>query len=207
MAELSSCALILLAAGASRRMGRMKQLLPIGDRPLLRCATEAAVASGVGAVVVVLGANVGEVRPCLAGLAVHLVVNEDWAEGMGSSVRAGMRALDSLPDHPGSVIIALADQPHFSASHVTRLLDAHRKTDKSIVASRYEGKLMPPVFFSGVHFASLQTMRGEAGARELLKTNAEDVAAVEADDLVDLDTAADYEKFLKKKPATGSAPE
>ena len=207
MDEFPSSALILLAAGSSRRMGQMKQLLPINDRPMLRRAAEAAVASGIGAVIVVLGANAGEVRPCLTGLAVHIVVNEGWEEGMGSSVRVGMKALDSLPIHPGSVIVALADQPNISASHVTRLIDAHRKTNKSIVASRHEGKLMPPVFFSETHFPSLQAMQGDVGARELLKANAHEVFAVESGDLGDLDTIADYENFLKKGPEAGSASE
>jgi molybdenum cofactor cytidylyltransferase len=200
MADLASCALLLLAAGSSSRMGKPKQLLSVGGRSLIRGAVDAAIDSGIGTVIVVLGANADKIQPALAGLPVHTVVNDDWKEGMGSSVRSGMAKLDALLNQPQGVIIALADQPGFSAGHVIRLLETHRGTGKSIVASRYAERLSPPVFFTPGYFAALRTLQGDSGARALLQAHSPEVGFVEAGDLGDLDTPDDYTDYLKRQP-------
>ena len=169
MAELSSSALIILAAGSSSRMGRPKQLLPVGGCPLLRRVAEACVGSGIANVIVVLGSNAEEIRPALAGLSVHIVVNENWPEGMGSSVRAGMTMMASVMPAAKGVVIALADQPKFSTRHITRLFDAQRETGGSIVASRYKEKLSPPALFAQVYFPALRALQGDTGARSLFQ--------------------------------------
>jgi molybdenum cofactor cytidylyltransferase len=87
MPDIFSCALLLLAAGGSSRMGRPKQLLPIGNRPLLRYVVEASRSPFVAPVIVALGANVAEIRPCLNGLPARVVVNQRWVKGLGASAR------------------------------------------------------------------------------------------------------------------------
>ena len=160
--------------------------------------------SGVGPVIVVLGANAGEIRSCLEGLDVHVVVNTNWEEGMGSSLRAGMEALGVILPVAKSVIVALADQPGFSRRHLSALLEAQRKTGRSIVASRSGEKFLPPVFFAAVHFPELRILRGDSGARTVLQRYAPELAVVEVSDPGDLDTPADYEDFLRRH---ASAPE
>jgi len=199
MAESFSCAIMVLAAGASTRMGQPKQLLPVGDLPLLRQVVEEAVGSLAAPVIVVLGAHAAEIRPTLGGLAVHVVVNEGWAEGMGSSVRVGMEALAQLAPEAGNVIIALGDMPNFSATHLTRLIEACRQTGRSIVATEHGGRLMPPALFAGGHFPALRASHGDAGARALLQAHADEVARVPAAELFDLDTQADYAAYLKQR--------
>jgi molybdenum cofactor cytidylyltransferase len=203
MAEIGPSALVLLAAGSSTRMGQPKQLLAIGDRPLLRHVVEASLCAPLEKVVVVLGANAAEIRPSLNGLPVDVIVNDGWAEGMGSSVRAGIQALGSLVPNVKGVIIALADQPGFSADHIARLLEAQQRTGRSIVASRCGRKLMPPAFFSSVHFPALLALQGDAGARALFQSQSGEVAEIEADNLDDLDTPAEYASYLKQNTAAG----
>ena len=194
-----SCGLVLLAAGASTRMGRPKQLLPMyGGRPLLRQMAESALIEPVSHVVVVLGANAVEIAPSLDGLPVRLVVNAGWAEGMGSSLRCGMDALLAAAPAVHSVIVALGDQPDILTGHVAKLIEAQRTTGRTIVASECDGVRGPPVLFAAKHFPALRTLQGDAGARALLKAHAIEVATVTLAAARDLDTPADFAAYLEK---------
>lgn len=197
MSEAFSCALLVLAAGGSRRMGRPKQLLPVDGQPLLRHVVKTVLSAPVSPVIVVLGARAAEIAPCLDGLAVQVATNEHWAEGMGSSLRAGLLALTAHRPVPAGVIIVLADQPDFSARHLADLLETHRTTGKPVVASAADGVLRPPALFAAAWFPRLLELRGDAGARALLQAQPESVATVPLASPADLDTPADYEQFLR----------
>ncbi len=195
MAENDPCGLVLLAAGASTRMGRPKQLLPVGGRSLVRLAAEAALAAPVSPVVVVLGARAGEIAPALDGLRAHAVINEAWAEGLGTSIRAGIRAALQLDPALAAVIIALADQPGVSAEHLSLLVAIRRETGRSIVASESDGIAQPPALFTAAWFSRLLALQGDAGARALFKEQPANLALVPLPDAADLDTPGDYERF------------
>jgi molybdenum cofactor cytidylyltransferase len=194
-----SCGLILLAAGASTRMGRPKQLLPVHGKPLLRHMVESALAEPVSPVVVVLGANATEIAPCLDGLPVRIVINADWAEGMGSSLRRGMKELTEITPTAISVIIALADQPDIFAGHITKLIEVQRMTSQPIVASECDGVCGPPALFTDKFFSSLLALHGNAGARSLLQAHPDEVATIPLPQARDLDTLADYSEYLGRQ--------
>ena len=199
-----SCALILLAAGASTRMGRPKQLLPMyGNRPLLRQVVESALVEPVSPVIVVLGANAAEIAPSLDGLPVRITVNAGWAEGMGSSLRRGMEELAKCSPPADHVIVALADQPDILTGHLAKLIETQRATGRPIVASECEGVRGPPVLFAAKYFTALQALRGDAGARALLREHAHEVAAVPLLAARDLDTPTDYAVYLTQNPNNG----
>lgn len=195
MAENHPCGLVLLAAGASTRMGRPKQLLPVGGRPLVRHAAEAALAAPVSPVVVVLGAHAGETAPVLDGLRTHVVTNDNWRDGMGTSIRAGVRAALRLDPALAAVIIALADQPGVPAKHFSRLITTWREYDRSIVASESDGIAQPPALFTAAWFSRLLALQGDVGARILLMEQRANLALVSLADAADLDTPRDYERF------------
>lgn len=184
-------------------MGQPKQLLPVDGRPLLRRAGDEAVASSLDPIVVVLGANAPEIRSCVDDLPVRVVLNAEWEEGMGSSVRAGINAVTAFAPDVKGVVIALADQPGFSREHIAQLLDARQRTGKSIVAACSNGRRMPPAYFSAKYFPALRALRGDTGARALFELHETDVSIVEIDGLGDLDTPAEYEAFLKEKVKHG----
>ena len=196
MPEPSSCALILLAAGASTRMGRPKQLLLINGKPLLRHVVDAALAEPMSPIIVVLGANAAEIAPCLGGLPVHIIVNEDWAEGMSSSIRRGLEALAQSAPSADRVIFALADQPDLPRGHLAQLIETQRSTGKSIIASECAGVRGPPVLFTASYFPALLALHGDAGARALLQSHAADVAPVPLASARDLDTPSDYRRYI-----------
>jgi oligoendopeptidase F len=192
------CGLVLLAAGASVRMGRPKQLLEVDGEPLLRRAVQAALATPTRPVVVVLGAHAALIRPVVADLPVLLVENPDWAEGLGASLRTGVRALEAAAPGLDAMVVALADQPHFSAALVGRLLAEQARTGRAIVASRHGDRGGPPALFLRSRFDALRHARGDAGARALLASAAAEVALIDVPDAADLDTPDDYRQYAAR---------
>lgn len=187
---------VLLAAGASKRMGQPKQLLPIAGRPLVAHVAAAALASPAWPVVVVLGADAEKIKPLLAGLPLLIAQNYEWPEGLASSIRTGLVMLENFSQALDAVLIAPADLPAFSADAIMRLVAALRAGPYSIAAARYAGRLGSPALFARVHFAALHALHGEEGARSLLTAHADAVAAVDLPELaLDLDTPGDYERL------------
>ena len=183
---------IILAAGASTRMRTPKQLLEFDGKPLLVRVVEAALASPAWPVVVVLGAQAEKIRPVLAAWPVLVTDNPAWAEGMAASLRAGITTLQQFSRHLDAAVVALCDQPAFSASTITALVDTQKNTGRSIVAARYAGRHGAPALFLAQHFATLSGLTGEEGARALLNGDPAHVAGVDLPDLaLDLDTPAD----------------
>jgi molybdenum cofactor cytidylyltransferase len=187
---------VILAAGASTRMGSPKQLLDIGGRPLVARAAEAALASPAWPVLVVLGSHGDRIRPALARLPVLVVDNPAWAEGMASSIRAGISALRQFSRSIDGALLALCDQPAFSGAAIDRLAAAIRGTGRGIAAARYGGRLGAPALFLREHFAALEALTGEEGARAVINADPGRVAAVDLPELeADLDRPEDYEAW------------
>lgn len=177
-------------------MGTPKQLLELDGKPLLVRAVEAALASPAWPVIVVLGAHAERIRPVLARLPVLITENPAWAEGMAASIRAGVTTLQQFSRHLDAALIALCDQPAFSADTIAQLLATQRTSGRSIVAARYAGRHGAPALFLREHFSSLTSLTGEEGARELLNGDPARIASVELPALaLDLDTPADVAAF------------
>lgn len=195
MPDSSTCALVLLAAGGSTRMGRPKQLLPVHGQPLLRHVTQLALRASVSPVVVVLGANADVIAPCLDGLSVQIAVNPNWSEGLGSSLRCGMEALLTAVPETEVVIVALADQPALPPEHLAQLIARYCQGGCTAVASKIGQEPVPPVLFDRSWFDRLRTLTGDTGARALLHERAAEVATVPLATNTDLDTPEDYRAF------------
>lgn len=174
-------------------MGQPKQLLPLAGRPLLLRTVEAALDSAAWPVVVVLGAEAEKIRPLLARHPVLIAENPAWAEGMASSIRTGIAMLQQFSRSLDAALIALCDQPAFSADTIARLVARQSASGQSIVAARYHGRNAAPALFRREHFAALTALTGEEGARTLLHARPELVASEDLPELaIDLDTPADY---------------
>lgn len=193
-------AILILAAGASARMGSPKQLLNYGGRSLLRLAVESATASVCRPILVVLGAYAEQLYGEFDDLPVRPVINERWAEGMGSSIRTGLEAFDlcgrkSVTD---AVVLMLCDQPFVTAAVINNLVTAFRSNGKGIIASEYGGTLGAPAIFGRKYFAALAALRGTAGAKQFIAAHASDVMRVPfPQGTMDIDTPEDYRQLLR----------
>lgn len=187
--------LIILAAGASSRMGTPKQLLPYRGRSFLSHIVEAAIASICRPIVVVLGANAEQLKPEVSQL-VQVVENPHWAEGMGSSIRVGIEALNTVSQNLEAVAIALCDQPFVSSKIIDQLVAAYRCTDKPIVACEYGETLGVPALFSRAFFPELMALDATQGAKHLIKKYSHKVFPfLFLEGAIDIDTPKDYEQL------------
>ncbi|WP_051663375.1 nucleotidyltransferase family protein [Alicyclobacillus macrosporangiidus] len=192
---------IVLAAGASSRMGQPKQLLRLGGRPLVRIAAQTAVQGGVSPVVVVTGSQHAEVSSALSGLPVSVVHNPDYLCGMASSLRLGVAA---LPAGTEAAMILLGDQPLLPPSLVRALAEAFWAAWSAgslplpIVRPRYDGTPGHPVLFPADLFQELMQIEGDQGARGVLQRHPARVHWVDAENplwALDADTPADWRRI------------
>jgi len=184
-------AAVVLAAGASRRMGRAKMLLPLpGGKSVLAASVEPLLEVGLERVVVVLGGEAERVRR-EAGLPedprVCLVVNERWREGMSTSLRRG---LDAASDAE-ALLVVLGDQPGITAERVRRVVAAYRPGALLVVPIQGT-QPAHPVLFSRKLYGELEALAGDVGAREVVRRHWDEAVRLELPPLADIDTPEDY---------------
>jgi molybdenum cofactor cytidylyltransferase len=203
---------ILLAAGGSSRLGQPKQLLRIGGESLLRRAARVLAASSARPIAVVLGAEREACAAELAGLPVEPVFNPAWAEGIASSIRAGLAAVRRSEPEVEAVLIALCDQPLLTVEIVEALLAAPRAaTGGQAVACAYRGILGVPARFAATLFAELAGLTGDRGARQIIARHASEADAIPfPGGAFDVDAAGDLAPLarlarLAARPGDGSA--
>lgn len=197
---MTRIAAIVLAAGASRRMGGDDKLTRVADgQPLLRKIADAALASRASETRVVLGAH-RETRTAVLGGAVRIVVNENWETGMASSIRAGIESL--APDTDGALIV-LGDMPEVDATLLDALIGGFDPSSGAeIVRPRARsGPVGNPVLFGKRFFPALAELSGDTGAKSVILSNPAAVRDVPADDgvLVDLDTPEAWAAWQRSK--------
>jgi nicotine blue oxidoreductase len=182
----------LLAAGGGRRLGgRPKALLTHHGRPLVEHAVGVLRAGGCARIHVVLGAEAATVRARAELPGCVLVDNPDWAEGMGSSLRAGLESL--IGTDADAALVSLVDQPGIGPEAVARVLAA--RGPGALAAAAYDGRRGHPVLLGAAHWAAVAaTATGDRGARAYLKAHEEAITLVECGDVArpyDIDTEAD----------------
>ncbi len=162
-------AAIILAAGASRRLGQPKQLVGFAGEALLERALRLAKEAGASPVLVVLGANFAPICASIPFKEAIPVFNEKWEQGMATSIHAGLHEADvRAPESVGALVMS-CDQPRLSAEHLRALLHAFAAQDKpTIIASTYAGGYGIPAVFPRSAYPKLHALHGDKGARSLL---------------------------------------
>jgi molybdenum cofactor cytidylyltransferase len=187
---------IVLAAGESSRMGRPKLLLPFFGRTIVECTVENVLGSLVSEVMVVTGSEASRISSLFDSRPVRIVWNDDYAEGMVTSIIAGMRC--ASPDAE-AVLVLPGDQPMISSATINLLLAAFEAGHRGMAIPVYRGRTGHPALFS-LSYRDELINSPDRGARGLIYGHPEDVLRVEVDSpevIADIDTASDYERLMR----------
>lgn len=187
---------IILAAGNSSRFGSPKQLASWGNSNLLQHVIRRARSLVGERVIVVLGASADQIQQELPDDHVTIVINPDWQKGIATSIRTGVCA---LPASAAAAMILLCDQPLLEQTSLRRLAETWQLQPARIVASQYKDTIGVPAIFPASNFASLLTLSGDRGAKQILMQLKDQVLAITIPEAgIDIDTKQDFEHLLEQ---------
>ncbi len=195
----NSTGIILLAAGTSSRLGKPKQLLLYKNKTLLQHGIDIAINTSTTPIILVLGANAHLLQTEVQHKEISVVINNDWEEGMAASIRCGLNKVLAINPGINAVIIMVCDQPFVTQKLLEELVLKYEQTHQPIIASRYQNILGTPALFDKTIFAALLELKGDTGAKKILKENPQWLSVVEfPEGIIDIDTDADYAALLKE---------
>ncbi|MGC1206112.1 MAG: nucleotidyltransferase family protein [Flavobacteriaceae bacterium] len=196
----SKIAVVILAAGASKRMGEPKQLLKWGDSTLITHTIQTALKLKVDTVYVVLGANFKLIENSIAHFPITILNNENWEQGLGESIAFTSKHLQNETYKPEGILFVLADQPFITVSYLKSIISSFSKGEKQIIASSYQNrKFGVPALFDSYYINDLSDLKGDFGAKNFLQKSESFIKALKPPvKNVDLDFKEDYEKFYKE---------
>jgi len=183
---------ILLAAGQSKRMGRVKQLLPLGQSTIVERTIDNLLHSTIGETIVVLGYREEEIRKTITDKPVKIAINPHYRQGISTSIIAGLKQIDQ---RARAVLIALGDQPFIDSHTINSLVEAFTAHRKGIVIPVYLGRRGNPVIFAIRYKGELLNLKGDVGGRGIIRRHLDDVLEVAVNCegvLLDIDTMENY---------------
>ena len=191
---------IVLAAGESKRMGRPKQMLEWQGRTLLQHSLESLINSDADEIILVLGHEAEAIRKSLAEFQIKIVINPDYKQGMASSLRQGLLAMDPTSE---AFLVLLADQPGIGPEIMNRMIREFQQADpkRGIVRPVYRGLRGHPVLIGVRYLQEALQLQGDVGARQILVNHPTDILEIEVDHdgiLKDIDTPEEYQKYMNR---------
>jgi len=189
---------VVLAAGESRRMGRLKALLPFGNRTVIEQVLHPLLQSDLVSITVVLGHRAEEIAVVLKALPIHLVTNPHYRDGMTTSVQAALRHITPLPD---AYLLALVDQPQLGITPVQHVLTAFNQTDKGFVIPTWNGKRGHPIILAARYRQDVLALGPDQGLNLVTRSHPDDTLELPMSDddiLRDMDYPEEYEAELQR---------
>ncbi|WP_297795931.1 nucleotidyltransferase family protein [uncultured Eudoraea sp.] len=195
----SQVAILILAAGSSSRMGKIKQLLPWKGSTLLENTIRTAKSSMAGEVLVILGSNAGLIKESIHNINdVNIIENTKWRKGIGSSISCGINYLTAYEKDIRAVIILLADQVLINSEYLNRMIELYTRGKKDLIATKYGHKTGVPALFDQFYFKDLSKLDEDHGAHNLLKRFTDKIYTLDTfGKTFDVDTQEDYNKLLE----------
>jgi molybdenum cofactor cytidylyltransferase len=188
---------VLLAAGESRRMGALKQLLPYRDKSLVEHCVDNLLASKLDEVIVVTGHRDSEVRAAIGSRPVKIVHNAHYQQGMASSIKRG---IDEVSDTARACVIALVDQPRIEPETIDRLIETYQRDASLVVIPSYRQKSGHPILIDLTLREEILAMDPEVGLRQVVQAHREGISRVEVSSpsvLEDCDLPEDYDQLAR----------
>jgi len=190
---------IVLAAGESRRMGRPKQLLEWQGKTLLLHVLENLINSSADEIILVLGHEAEKIRKSLPEFQIKIVINPDYKQGMASSLRQGLLAMNPTSE---AFLVLLADQPGIGPEIINRVIRDFQQADpkRGIGRPVYRGLQGHPVLIGVQYLQEALQLQGDVGARQILMNHPTDILEIEVDQdvvLMDMDTPEEYRKYMR----------
>lgn len=191
---------IILAAGAARRMNQAKMLLPFEEHTILETIIGKAKEIKPDHICVVTGYYHNQIVAKVSDHEICFVYNEQWEQGMSTSIKKGLGFLTSQDSNIPQLLIMVADQPYISTSLLQKMLQLQIQSNKSIVAACYAGVAGTPVLFQSKHFSNLEKLTGDKGARSILQQYPDDLVTIDFPlGKIDIDTVEDFQKLSLNK--------
>ena len=196
---MKGLSVIILAAGAARRMKQAKMLLPFEHSTILQTILARARDIEPDTICVVTGFYHKEILQIIHDEQVHFIFNEQWEEGMSGSIKKGLSYLVQQNPELQSVLIMVADQPYITSALLKEMITLQEQGQKGIIAASYAGIHGTPVLFRKNYFSSLENLVGDKGARSILQHYPDDLVTVGFPlGEIDIDTEEDYKKIVLK---------
>ncbi|MDT0677292.1 nucleotidyltransferase family protein [Autumnicola musiva] len=196
---MNNTGIIIIAAGASSRMKKAKQLLPLDDGILLGKVIQEAEASVAAEAIIVLGANSEKIIPKISQFRSNIVDNKNWREGLGSSIAAGIKYFLQHKKNYSAAMVMLGDQPLVDSVYINYLLNQASENPSAIIATKYPDSIGVPAVFPQSYFKELAALKEDKGAKNILAREHTSVIALDPGErTLDIDTPQDYENFLNK---------
>ena len=196
----SKVTILILAAGSSSRMGKIKQLLPWKDSTLLEHTIKIAKLSKANQVIVVLGSNARLIKETIKTKTNNVIFleNTEWKLGMGTSISCGVNYLLDHNNDADAVLVLLADQALIDTEYIDEMINMHDNRKIELIGTRYGDKIGVPALFKRTYFTDLQKLDGDNGAQHILNKSGDKVHVLNPlGKVYDVDTLEDYNKLLK----------
>ena len=197
--NIDNCAVVIIAAGESKRLGTPKQLLHFQEDTLLNRLIKMVQRAVNFPIYLVLGANAEKIQAQLPHTELNVVENKDWQEGMGSSIRLGVQAILESAKKFDGVLILVCDQPYLSEAAIQDLITLQAAKKTAITASFYANIAGTPALFHASVFPDLLALKGDQGAKKIIQERDQELAKLQFEKgVLDIDTQDDYQQLLKE---------
>ena len=197
--KIDNCAVVIIAAGESKRLGSPKQLLLLDKDSILNRLIKMVQKAVDFPIYLILGASAEKIKAQLPNVNLNIVENTEWQEGMGSSIRSGVKAVAESANQHDGVLILVCDQPYLSESAIQSLISLQAIKNTAIVASFYANIAGTPALFHKSVFSDLLALKGDQGAKRIIQERDQELAKLQFEKgVLDIDTPEDYQQLLKE---------
>ena len=194
--KTSNIEILIMAAGASRRLGQSKQLIEYQGQTLIRRISQEAIRANIGNVTIVSGYDHKRIEQEVQDLEVIIYYNEEWEEGLGASIRNGVKELLKVNPHTDAILLTMVDQPFVDSAHLQKLANAYDPSRSMIIASAYSSTFGVPVLFDSSYFDEMMELKGDEGGKQVLVKYIKNIVEIPfVAGAIDIDEETDLNKL------------